>query len=126
MKWADQNFMMTADTTTAASCCRLRSDFTKLKGVMNSIGGSSLDIGSVTVITLNLAGIALQAIDETKEEGNDTAIGRYYQLLNYYTKLCIEANDVVRHIIERNIEKGILPNYSYGLVKLERQFTTVG
>ena len=61
MKWADANFLISPDTTSAASCCRLLSDTTKLKGVMNSIGGSSLDIGSVAVTTLNMAGYAYQS-----------------------------------------------------------------
>lgn len=117
MKWADSNFLISPETTSAASCCRLLSDTTKLTGVMNSIGGSSLDIGSVSVITLNLAGIALEAEKDRR---------KYFDLLIYYTKLAIDVNDVIRDIIRRNVEKGILPNYSYGLVKMERQFSTVG
>lgn len=97
--------------------CRLVSNFSDLKGVvLNSIGGSSLDIGSVVVTTLNLAGYAQQA--ETEEE--------FFHILRDRVELVIKTNDVVRGIIQRNIEKGLLPNYSLGLMKMNRQMNTVG
>ena len=116
MRWADSNFLISPDTTSAASCCRLLSDTTKLKGVMNSIGGSSLDIGSVVVTTLNLAGLAYQSESVTD----------FFDRLIDKTKLAIDINDVVRGIIKRNVEKKLLPNYSHGLMDLNRQFNTIG
>ena len=121
MKWADSNFLMSPDTTSAASCCRLLSSITdlkenKLQGVMNSIGGSSLDIGSVVVTTLNLAGYAEQT----------NSVNEFFDILVQKTKLVIDTNDVVRNIIQRNVEKGLLPNYSYNLMKFNRQFNTIG
>lgn len=123
-RWADANFLISPDTTSAASCCRLLSNVSELKsvkkqkltGVMNSIGGTSLDIGSVVVTTLNLAGLAMQC--ETQEE--------FFDLLDKKTRLVIDTNDVVRNIIRRNVEKGLLPNYSYNLMKFDRQYNTIG
>ena len=34
--------------------------------------------------------------------------------------------DVVRHIIRRDVEKGLLPNFSYGLVDFEHLYNTIG
>ena len=116
MRWADANFLISPETTSAASCCRLLSDTSKLKGVMNSIGGSSLDIGSVVVTTLNLAGLAYQSKDEKD----------FFDRLIEKTKLVIDINDVVRDIIKRNVEKGLLPIYKYDLMKFNRQFNTIG
>lgn len=116
MRWADSNFLISPDTTSAASCCRLLSDTTKLKGVMNSIGGSSLDIGSVVVTTLNAAGYAYQSHSEEE----------FFEILAKNTRLVIDTNDVVRSIIKRNVSKGLLPNYTYDLVKFNRQFNTIG
>ena len=124
MRWADSNFLISPDTTSAASCCRLLSSITdlkvekkeKLSGVLNSIGGSSLDIGSVVVTTLNMAGLAYQSKD----------VDGFFDVLERKTRLIIEANDVVRSIIKRNVEKGLLPNYSYDLMKFERQMNTIG
>lgn len=116
IRYADANFLISPDTTSAASCCRLLSDTTQLKGVMNSIGGSSLDIGSVVVTTLNAAGLAYQSEDEED----------FFRLVEERVRLIIDTNDVVRGIIKRNVEKGLLPNYSYGLMKMDRQFNTIG
>lgn len=116
IEFADSNFLISPSTASAASCCRLLSDTSKLEGVMNSIGGSSLDIGSVTVITLNLAGYAYKSKN----------IDEFFKNLEHYTRLVIDGNDVVRHIIQRNVEKGLLPNYSYNLIKMNRQFNTIG
>lgn len=34
--------------------------------------------------------------------------------------------DVVRSIIKRNVEKGLLPNFTYGLIDFEHLYNTVG
>lgn len=124
MRWADSNFLISPDTTSAASCCRLLSSIEDLKsvqkqkltGIMNSIGGTSLDIGSVVVTTLNLAGLAMQS--KTTDE--------FFELVEKKTRLIIDTNDVVRDIIRRNVEKGLLPNFTYSLMKFDRMYNTIG
>jgi hypothetical protein len=104
--------------------CRLLSSITDLKenkqnkiqGIVNSIGGSSLDIGSVVVTTLNLAGLAYQS--KTMQE--------FYKLFEERVRLITDINDVVRTIIKRNVEKGLLPNYSFNLMKFNKQMNTIG
>lgn len=97
--------------------CRLLSDTSKLKGFINSIGGTSLEIGSIKVNTINLHRIALEA------KGDEE---KYMQILRERTVLCIKLLDTVRHILKRNVEKGLLPNYSYGLVDFDKQYSTIG
>lgn len=121
IKYADSNFLISPDTTSAASCCRLVSSFEglqkpKLTGVMNSIGGTSLDIGSVVVTTINMAGLAYQAKDADD----------FFHLVEDRTKLVVDINDTVRSIIKRNVGKGLLPVYSKGLMKFDRQYNTIG
>ena len=82
----------------------------------NSIGGSALKVGSVKVNTVNLARIALDS--KTEEE--------YLESLKYRTYVCLCALDAVRHIIQRNVEKGILPNFTYGLVNFSSLYNTIG
>lgn len=48
------------------------------------------------------------------------------KLLEERATLCCKTLDVIRHIIERNTEKGLLPNYSYGLMNLDKQYLTIG
>ena len=61
MEWADSNFFISEDITSLSSCCRLVNDFSKLQGFINSIGGTSLKIGSVKVNTINLMRIAYES-----------------------------------------------------------------
>ena len=113
--WADSNFFISKDVTSLSNCCRLVSDVKNL-GYFNSIGGTALEVGSVKVNTVNLARIGYESKD-TKE---------YLEKLKYYVDLCCKLLNVQRHIIKRNIEKGLLPNYNYDLVHLSSQYSTIG
>ena len=118
-KWNDSNFFVSGDVTTLSNCCRLLSDTSKLKGFINSIGGTALSIGSVKVNTINLVHIFYELGDEITEK-------KYLNLLKKRTTLCCKVLDRVRHIIHRNIEKGLLPNYCDGGVEMDKQYCTVG
>ena len=118
-KWNDSNFFVSGDVTTLSNCCRLLSDTSKLKGFINSIGGTALSIGSVKVNTINLVHIFYELGEEVSEK-------KYLNLLKKRTTLCCKVLDRVRHIIHRNIEKGLLPNYCDGGVEMDKQYCTVG
>ena len=115
MKWADSNFFVSEDINSLSNCCRLLSDVKEL-GYFNSIGGTALEVGSVKVNTINLARLSYET--KTKEE--------YLELLKEKVLLCVKSLDVVRHIIKRNVEKGLLPNYTKGIINLESQYNTIG
>jgi ribonucleoside-triphosphate reductase len=117
--WNDSNFFMSDDVTTLSNCCRLLSDTSKLKGFINSIGGTALSIGSIKVNTINLMHIVYELEDEISET-------EYLKILRKRTKLCCKVLDRVRHIISRNIEKGLLPNYCDGGIEIDKQYCTVG
>jgi ribonucleoside-triphosphate reductase len=93
----------------------LKSDIKDL-GYFNSIGGTALKVGSVKVSTINLARLALDV---------DT-IDEYIEQLRYRTRLNLEALHCVRNIIRRNVEKGMLPNFSFNLVDFEHLYNTIG
>lgn len=97
--------------------CRLLSDTSKLNAFINSIGGTALSIGSVKVNTINLMRIALETECDEK---------KYLALLRKRTLLCCKTLDVVRGIIRRNVEKGLLPNYQDGMIEMDKQYCTVG
>jgi ribonucleoside-triphosphate reductase len=120
-KWNDSNFFMSDDVTTLSNCCRLLSDTSKLKGFINSIGGTALSIGSIKVNTINLVRICYEL-----EEAESLNENEYLKILRKRTKLCCKALDRVRHIISRNIEKGLLPNYCDGGIEMDKQYCTVG
>ena len=115
--WNDSNFFVSEDVGTLSNCCRLLSDTKKLNAFINSIGGTALSIGSVKVNTINLMRIALETdCDETK----------YLALLKKRALLCCKTLDTIRHIIKRNVEKGLLPNYQDGAVEMDKQYCTMG
>lgn len=97
--------------------CRLLSDTKKLDAFQNSIGGSSMSVGSCRVSTINLVRIAYESKLSKK---------KYIDILRDRTLLDCKALTSMRHILKRNIEKGLLPNYQEGAVELEKQFCTIG
>ena len=115
--WNDSNFFMSDDVGTLSNCCRLLSDTKKLNAFINSIGGTALSIGSVKVNTINLMRIFY-------EVGNNE--DDYLKLLKNRVVLCCKVLDCIRHIIKRNTEKGLLPNYQKGAIELDKQYCTVG
>lgn len=118
-KWNDSNFFVSGDVTTLSNCCRLLSDTSKLEGFINSIGGTALSIGSVKVNTINLVHIFYEIEEELSER-------KYLNILKKRTTLCCKVLDRVRHIIQRNTEKGLLPNYCDGGVEMSKQYCTIG
>lgn len=115
--WMDSNFFVSGDVTSLSSCCRLVNDFTKLKGFANSIGGTALKIGSIKVNTINLMRIALES-NKDKD--------KYIEILEDRVRTDIKVLDTVRHIITRNVEKGLLPNYTYDVIDITKQYNTIG
>lgn len=117
VEWQDSNFFISDNVGVLSNCCRLLSDTSKLDGFVNSIGGTALSIGSCRVSTINLVRIAYETKCSKK---------KYLELLQDKVELDCKALTSMRHIIERNIEKGLLPNYCDGGLELSKQYCTIG
>ena len=113
-KWNLFNFFTDSTVNSLSNCCRLKSDVTDL--YFNSIGGTALKVGSVKVSTLNIARLAYENRKEDK----------FLEALKELTELNLKILDAQRHIIVRNVEKGLLPNFSSGLIDFEHLYSTVG
>ena len=113
-KWNIFNFFTDSSVNSLSNCCRLKSDVTDL--YFNSIGGTALKVGSVKVCTLNIARLAYKSLSE-----QDFLIS-----LRDLTELNLKILDVQRSIIRRNVEKGLLPNFTCGLIDFEHLYSTVG
>lgn len=116
MKWNDSNIFIDDNVTSLSNCCRLKSNIEDL-GYFNSIGGSALKVGSVKVSTINLARLALE------HPGNER---EYLVALRDLVELNLKCLDRVRYIIKRNVEKGLLKNFKYGVVDFEHLYNTIG
>ena len=117
MRWSDSNFFVSDNVGVLSNCCRLLSDTSKLNAFINSIGGTALSVGSCRVSTINLVRIAYESKLNKK---------KYIEILKDRVLLDCKALESMRHIIKRNIDKGLLPNYQDGAVELDKQFCTIG
>lgn len=117
IKWSDSNFFVSDNVGVLSNCCRLLSDTNKLDAFINSIGGTALSVGSCRVSTVNLVRIAYESKMNKK---------KYLDVLRDRVLLDCKALTSMRHILKRNIEKGLLPNYQDGAVELDKQFCTIG
>ena len=115
-KWNDSNIFADKDVTSLSNCCRLKSNIKDL-GYFNSIGGSALKVGSVKVSTLNLARIAYECGGKEK---------KFLDILKDRLIINMEMLHVIRHIIKRNVEKNLLPNFQEGIIDFEHLYNTVG
>lgn len=113
--WNDSNWFVDSDVTSLSSCCRLKNNITDL-GYSNSIGGAALKVGSVKVSSLNLARLAYE--NDTEE--------KYLIALRDLLEINLKALDCQRHIIQRNIEKGLLPNFTHKLIEMKYLYSTIG
>lgn len=114
-KWNDSNIFCDSSVNSLSNCCRLKSNIEDL-GYFNSIGGTALKVGSVKVSTVNLARIALEH-DNEKD---------YLVALRDLVELNCKALDTVRHIIKRNVDKGLLPNFTHSLIDFDHLYNTIG
>ena len=116
-KWSDSNFFVSDNVGVLSNCCRLLSDTNELNPFINSIGGTALSVGSCRVSTINLVRIAYESKFNKK---------KYIDILKDRVSLDCKALYCMRHILQRNIEKGLLPNYQDGAVEFDKQFCTIG
>ena len=114
MKFGAMN-VYAGDSSTLSSCCRLRSD--KSKVFTNSLGGSSSNIGSFGVCTVNLATLGLRYKDD---------IEKFYLELDKNIEYAQEVNRCKMSFIKKDIKKGSLPMYTLGFVSLDKQYATLG
>lgn len=116
MKWADSNIFISESVTSLSNCCRLLSDIKETR-YFNSIGGTALSVGSIKVNTINLARIAYECQGDTDA---------FFEILEDKVIGACRTLDVIRHIISRNIDKGLLPQYKHNLIQMASQYNTIG
>lgn len=115
MEWSDSNLFVDSSVTSLSNCCRLKNNIADL-GYFNSIGGTALRVGSVKVSTINLARIALESPTLDDFEKN----------LRRVTRIDLIGLDRVRHTIRRNVEKGLLNNFTFKMLDFKQLYNTVG
>ncbi len=145
MKWEDVNIYNSESVDALASCCRLRSSTKKINtqnnkkvidslnmteklvGTMNSIGGSSLNIGSFKVVTLNLPKLVYLAKEDANKTNSVKSEKEYFmEHLESETVLILKTLKCIKLLLEERISQGMLPLYDYGLMSIDKQYGTIG
>lgn len=114
-EWNDSNWFIDNEVTSLSSCCRLKNNFADL-GYYNSIGGAALKVGSVKVSTINLARIAYESANEQE----------YLTKLKEVCEINLKMLDCQRHIIQRNIEKGLLHTFDCKMIEMKFLYSSIG
>ncbi|HDK27793.1 MAG TPA: anaerobic ribonucleoside-triphosphate reductase [Candidatus Atribacteria bacterium] len=128
LMWQDTNWYVSDSIDSISSCCRLINSTktlnsfninneTKLKGNVNSIGGSDLNIGSFKVVTINLPALVYIA------DGN---FETFVTLLNEKLDIILITLNTIRNIIKEREQQGMLPLYTKKFMSLSRQYGTIG
>lgn len=105
--------------------CRLRSESDN--PYFNSFGAGSEKIGSLGVVTANLPRAAMRAVAESEAQLDPEAKEEIF--LGFVRELfdveCM-VNKAKRSIIEKRVELGAAPLYTYGYMALNKQYSTFG
>jgi ribonucleoside-triphosphate reductase len=98
-------------------CCRLQLNLKELqKNITSGRFGSGESTGSIGVVTLNLPRIAYESDNESD----------FFEKLERYMYLAKESLEIKRKIVERNIQKNLLPYTRRYLGNLKHHFSTIG
>lgn len=100
-----------------AMCCRLNLNLKELhRNVTGGRFSSGESTGSIGVVTLNLPRIAYESKNESE----------FFEKLERYIYLAKEALEIKRKLVERNIQKNLLPYTKRYLGNLKNHFSTIG
>lgn len=98
-------------------CCRLQLNLKELhRNITSGRFGSGESTGSLGVVTLNLPHLAYESKNETE----------FFEKLERYLYLAKESLEIKRKLVERNIQKNLLPFTKRYLGTLKNHFATIG
>lgn len=97
-----------------ASCCRLTNDL-DLAGI-DSFGNGGISLGSHRVVTINLARLGFRA----------KSYANLIELLKEQLDMAQDSLNVHRKLLKKRYEQGFLPFVKFGIIHLDRLFSTFG
>lgn len=111
----------TGDPTSLSSCCRLRSDTSKMSDYQNSFGVSGVSIGSHRVVGLNLPRLFVDSVCDGELDKK-----KFMSILHDRLQSCKKLLDAHRALIRYHASIGVLPLYNHDWISLDRQYSTIG
>lgn len=120
------NFFQDNSTSSISSCCRLKNELSTIgkdgkQEYVNSFGVGGISIGSHRVVCVNLPQIAYIAKYSEKDDWNS-----FFNILESRIKIAQDILDIHKELLERLIKNGNLPMYTYGVMNLNKQYSTLG
>jgi len=99
-----------------AMCCRLNLDQNELMKRPGSMWGPGDNTGSIGIVTINMNRLAFES--KSKEE--------FLDKIGHYMVLAKESLEKKRLMVERNMEKGLMPYTKRYLGTFDNHFSTIG
>lgn len=120
------NFFQDDSTSSISSCCRLKNELTTTgkdgkQEYVNSFGVGGISIGSHRVVALNLPQIAYIAKYSDKNDWQ-----AFFNILESRIKVAQDILDIHKELLARLIKNGNLPMYTFGVMDLNKQYSTLG
>ncbi|MBA7647351.1 Anaerobic ribonucleoside-triphosphate reductase [subsurface metagenome] len=99
-----------------AMCCRLQLDLRELHRRYGGFFGYAEKTGSVGVVTINMPRLGYLSKDE----------GAFFERLERLMELAEDSLEIKRKLVEKNMERGLLPFSARYLGTLKFHFSTIG
>lgn len=99
-----------------AMCCRLQLDLRELHRRYGGFFGYAEKTGSVGVVTINMPRLGYRSKDE----------GAFFERLERLMELAEDSLEIKRKLVEKNMERGLLPFSARYLGTLKFHFSTIG
>ncbi len=99
-----------------AMCCRLNLDQNELMNRPGSMWGPGDNTGSVGIVTINMNRLAFEA--KNKED--------FFDKISHYMVLAKESLEKKRVMVDKNMERGLMPYTKRYLGTFDNHFSTIG
>ncbi len=113
-----------------AMCCRLNINQKELMSRPGGMWGPGDSTGSIGVVTINVNRLAYEARKATEETKTEDVVAKakdeYFAKLKYYMTLAKNSLETKREVVDRNLEKGLMPYTKRYLGTFKNHFSTIG
>lgn len=99
-----------------AMCCRLNMDTRELMRRPGSMWGPGDNTGSIGVFTLNMNRLGYEAKDESE----------FLEKIEHYMRIGKDSLEIKRKVVNRNLERGLMPFTKVYLGTFNNHFSTIG
>ncbi len=116
--------------TITHNCCRLNINQKEIMKRPGGMWGPGDSTGSIGVMTVNVNRLAYEGRKKKKKKKRRDVVKAakeiYFRKLDYYMKLCRDALETKREVVEKNMKNGLMPFTRRYLGTFRNHFSTIG